>query len=133
MPRLLLKNQQRFFLGIGLLIRSLGHHGVEGVRDAEDPGAQGNILAGDPARIAAAVVMLMMADDRRDDIIEGGQVADDADGVLHMGFHDGVLLVGQFHHLFDLADVGQHTRPCFLEGCVEYTHVRTSYIESVGL
>ena len=44
-----------------------------------------------------------------------------------------VFLIGQLHRLFDLADIGQHPRSCFLEGGVKNAHRHTSYIESVGL
>src|SRR5262245_25506381 len=70
--------------GEGGAVRLIRGHGVEGVRDGNDAGQPGDLLAGQAVRVAGAVPALVMAADDRDDRSEVGDRFGKGDAVERM-------------------------------------------------
>src|SRR6266545_1953114 len=65
-----------------------GQHRVEGVRDVDDPGAERDLLTGDPVGIARSVEALMVMADRRHSVLEEAEAVDDPRALLGMALHE---------------------------------------------
>ena len=83
------------FEGEAFAIRARGDHGVEGVNDGDDAGADGDFVAGEAAGVAFAVEGLVVMEDEEADALEAGNLAEDAPAVFGMLFHEGVFVVGE--------------------------------------
>ncbi len=98
-------------------VDALRRHGVECVRDVDDPCGQGNGVARETVRITLAVRALVVVPDRRNHVLEVAQLRDDPRALLRMAAHQQPLglverAVLQEHTVrdSDLADVVQQRR-----------------------
>ncbi len=73
-------------------IGALGGQGVEGVGDREEPGLEGDLLADEPARVAAAVEALVVVEDAVEHRLRGAQGPADLPADDRMGHDLGELL-----------------------------------------
>ena len=90
---LLAQDGDRLFAGKGISVGTLRRHRIKGIRDAEDPAHDGDLLSAQAARITAAVIALVVRQHRRNDVIQRGQVPDDVDRVLHVSLDALVLFI----------------------------------------
>ena len=118
-PALLAHQLDRLLERVGGAVDAVGGERVEHVRDRHDPSLDRDRLAGEAARVAAAVPLLVVAEgDRRRHVEDrGGGAAQQPVALLGVGLHDRALLGGERAGLQqdrvgdrDLADVVQRCR-----------------------
>src|SRR5262249_32349448 len=80
---------------LGLRVRAVPGDRVEGVDDHEDPGAQRDLLASEPARIAAAVPLLVVRVDDWHRALQERDLLDQLLADLRVAPHDLPLFVGE--------------------------------------
>ena len=92
-------------------------HRVERVGDVDDPGAERDLLAAEPVRVAGAVEALVVVADRRHRVLEEAEAVDDARALLGVALHQRPLLARQARRLEEdrvrdreLADVVEERR-----------------------
>src|SRR2546423_5930555 len=104
--------RERFLRQQRAVVRPVGGHRVPGVREPDDRGLEGNVLAREPVRIAGAVPALVVVADDRDGFAETAELADDPRALGGVRLHLRVLPVVELARLDqdpvgngDLADV----------------------------
>ncbi len=104
--------------GSGGAVDAGGEHGVEGVGDVDDAGAEGDVFAGELVGVAVSVPAFVVVADGGDGVLEEAEAADDAGAFFGVGL-DGVAFVGGEGAGFEEDGVGDgEFADVVEEGCV---------------
>ena len=80
--------------GKGWLVGPFGNHGIEGIGDGKTSAPDRNFISIDSSGISPSIPPLVMGNHAGYHIIQTGQVADDRNGMLHMGLENVVFFGG---------------------------------------
>src|SRR5207248_6897965 len=75
-------------------VRTVGRHGVPGVRETDDAGLDGDRVSGQPVGISGSVPTLVMVTNERHRVAEAAELRDDVGAVARMAL-DHVVLGGR--------------------------------------